>query len=140
MIPCPCRLFQTIQGLVKLTHEMFTSLVHEPLRLFHVNLLFKLAIEKWGFHVHLMDLHVFQDPNDMKFLSHIYSFMIYTIPKLQIQKSPIKGNMTKKPNLAQSLQRLITLTKHILFFWKFENRSILYSFIIFSNFHSKIFS
>jgi hypothetical protein len=26
------------------------------------------------------------DPNDMKFLSHIYSFMIYKIPKLQIQK------------------------------------------------------
>jgi hypothetical protein len=26
----------------------------------HVNLLFKLAIEKCGFHVHLMDLHVFQ--------------------------------------------------------------------------------
>jgi len=56
------------------------------------------------------------DPNDMKFLSHIYSFMIYMIPKLQIQKSSNKGDMTKKPNLAQSLQRLITLTKHILFF------------------------
>jgi hypothetical protein len=24
------------------------------------------------------------DPNDMKFLSHTYSFMIYKIPKLQI--------------------------------------------------------
>jgi hypothetical protein len=24
------------------------------------------------------------DPNDMKFLSHIYSYMIYKIPKLQI--------------------------------------------------------
>jgi hypothetical protein len=33
--------------------------------------------------------------------------------------------MTKKPDLAQSLQKLITLTKHILFFWKFENRSVL---------------
>jgi len=39
---------------------MFTSLVHEPLRLLHVNLLFKLAIKKCGFHIHLMDLHVFQ--------------------------------------------------------------------------------
>jgi len=39
-------------------------------------------------------------PNDMKFLSHIYSFMIYTIPKLQIQKSSNKGYMTKKPDLA----------------------------------------
>jgi hypothetical protein len=56
------------------------------------------------------------DPNDMKFLLHIYSFMIYMIPKLQIQKSSNKGDMTKKPDLAQSLQRLITLTKHILFF------------------------
>jgi hypothetical protein len=56
------------------------------------------------------------DPNDMKFLSHIYSFLIYMIPKLQIQKSSNKGDMTKKPNLAQSLQSLITLTKHILFF------------------------
>jgi len=27
------------------------------------------------------------NPNDMKFLSHIYSYMIYKIPKLQIQKS-----------------------------------------------------
>jgi len=26
------------------------------------------------------------DLNDMKFLSHIYSYMIYNIPKLQIQK------------------------------------------------------
>jgi len=30
------------------------------------------------------------DPNDMKFLSHIYSFMIYTIPRLQIQKAQTK--------------------------------------------------
>jgi hypothetical protein len=56
------------------------------------------------------------NPNDMKFFSHIYSFMIYKILKLQIQKCSNKGDMTKKPNLAQSLQRLITLTKHILFF------------------------
>jgi hypothetical protein len=27
------------------------------------------------------------NPNDMKFLSHMYSYMIYKIPKLQIQKS-----------------------------------------------------
>ncbi len=56
------------------------------------------------------------DPNDMKFLSHVYSYMIYTIPKLQIQKSSNKGGMTKKPDLAQSFQKLIILTKHILFF------------------------
>jgi hypothetical protein len=55
-------------------------------------------------------------PNDMKFLSHISSFMIYKNPKLQIQKCSNKGDMTKKPDLAQSLQKLITLTKHILFF------------------------
>jgi len=40
------------------------------------------------------------DPNDMKFFSHIYSYMIYKIPKLQIQKSSNKGDMTKKPDLA----------------------------------------
>jgi hypothetical protein len=40
------------------------------------------------------------DPNDMRFLSHIYSYMIYKIPKLQIQKSSNKGDMTKKPDLA----------------------------------------
>jgi len=56
------------------------------------------------------------NPNDMKFLSHIYSYIIYKIPKLQIQKSSDKGDMTKKPNIAQSFQKLITLTKHILFF------------------------
>jgi len=56
------------------------------------------------------------DPNDMKFVSHIYSYMIYKITKLQIQKSSNKGDMTKNPNLAQSFQKLITLTKHILFF------------------------
>ncbi len=56
------------------------------------------------------------NPNDMKFISHMYSFMIYMIPELQIQKSSNKGDMTKKPNLAHSLQRLITLTKHIFFF------------------------
>ncbi len=65
------------------------------------------------------------NPNDMKFLSHMYSYMIYKILKLQIQKSSNKGDMTKKPNLTQNLQKLITLTKHILFFWKFENRSVL---------------
>jgi hypothetical protein len=31
--------------------------------------------------------------------------------------------MTKKPDLAQSFQKLVTFTKHILFFWNFENRS-----------------
>jgi len=56
------------------------------------------------------------DPNDMKFLSYTYSFIIYKIPKLQIQKCSNKGDMTKKPNLAHSLQKFITLTKHILFF------------------------
>ncbi len=56
------------------------------------------------------------DPNDMKFLSHIYSYMIYKIPKLQIQKCSNKGDMTKKPDLAQSFQKFITLIKHILLF------------------------
>ncbi len=65
------------------------------------------------------------NPNDMKFLSHIYSYMIYKIAKLQTQKSLNKGDMTKKPDLAQSFQKLITLTKHIFFFWNFENRSAL---------------
>jgi hypothetical protein len=55
-------------------------------------------------------------PNDMKFLSHIYSYMIYKIAKLQTQKSLNKGDMIKKPDVAQSFQKLITLTKHILFF------------------------
>jgi len=55
-------------------------------------------------------------PNDMKFVSHIYSYIIYKIPKLQIQKSSNKGDMTKKLDLAQSFQKLITFTKHILFF------------------------
>ncbi len=56
------------------------------------------------------------DPNDMKFVSRIYSYMIYMILKLQIQKSSNKGDMTKKPDLAESFQKLVTLTKHILFF------------------------
>jgi hypothetical protein len=56
------------------------------------------------------------NPNDMKFLSHMYSYMIYKIRKLQIQKSSNKGDMTKKPDLTQNFQKLITLTKHILFF------------------------
>jgi hypothetical protein len=54
--------------------------------------------------------------DDMKFLSHIYSFMIYKIPKLKIQKCSNKGEMTKKPDLTQNFQKLITLIKHILFF------------------------
>jgi hypothetical protein len=55
-------------------------------------------------------------PNDMKFLSHIYCFITYKISKLQIQKCSNKGDMTKKPDLAQNFQRFITLTKHIFFF------------------------
>jgi len=54
--------------------------------------------------------------NDMEFFSHIYSYMICKITKLQTQKSLNKGDMTKKPDLAQSFQKLLTLTKHILFF------------------------
>jgi hypothetical protein len=34
-------------------------------------------------------------PNDMKFVSHIYSYMIYKILNLQIQKTSNKGDMTK---------------------------------------------
>ncbi len=56
------------------------------------------------------------NPNDMKFFSHMYSYMIYKIPKLHIQKSSNKGDMTKKPDLTHNLQKVITLTKHILFF------------------------
>jgi hypothetical protein len=56
------------------------------------------------------------DPYDMKLFSHIYCFMIYMISKLQIRKSSNKGDMTKKPDLAQSFQRLITFIKHIFFF------------------------
>jgi hypothetical protein len=55
-------------------------------------------------------------PNDMKFLAHIYSYMIYKITKLQTQKNLNKGDMTKKPDLTQSYQKLLTLTKHIFFF------------------------
>jgi hypothetical protein len=58
-------------------------------------------------------------PNDLKFLSHIKSFLIYKIPKLQIRKGSNKGDMTKKPDLTQNLQNLVTLTKQILFFWNF---------------------
>jgi hypothetical protein len=56
------------------------------------------------------------NPNDMKFLSPIYSYMIYKIAKLQTQKSLNKGDMTKKPDLTQNFQKLTTLTKHIFFF------------------------
>jgi len=52
----------------------------------------------------------------MKFLSHIYSYMIYKIAKLLTQKNLNKGDMTKKPDLTQSFQKLLTLIKHILFF------------------------
>jgi flagellin-specific chaperone FliS len=45
----------------------------------------------------------------MKFLSHIYSYMIYKITKLQTQKNLNKGNMTKKLDLTQSFQKLLTL-------------------------------
>jgi len=55
------------------------------------------------------------NPNDMKFLSLMYSYKIYKIPKLQIKKSSNKGDMTKKPDLTQNLQNLITLIKQILF-------------------------
>jgi hypothetical protein len=33
--------------------------------------------------------------------------------------------MTKKPDLTQNLQNLITLIKQIFFSWNFENRSVL---------------
>jgi hypothetical protein len=63
--------------------------------------------------------------NDLKFLTYIKSFLIYKIPKLQIQKGLNKGDMIKKPDLTHNLQNLITLTKQIFFFWNFENKSVL---------------
>jgi hypothetical protein len=33
--------------------------------------------------------------------------------------------MTKKPDLTHNLEKLITLTKQIFFFWNFDNRSVL---------------
>jgi hypothetical protein len=51
--------------------------------------------------------------------------MIYKIAKMQTQKILNKGDMTKKPDLAQSFQKFITLTKPIPFFWNFENRNVL---------------
>jgi hypothetical protein len=53
------------------------------------------------------------NPNDMKFLSHIYSYMIYKITKLQTKKSLNKGDMTKKPDLALKLQMLGSLSIQI---------------------------
>ncbi len=44
---------------MKLTHKMFTSLC-ESFGLFHVDLLFKITIEKCDFDVHLMNFYVFQ--------------------------------------------------------------------------------
>jgi hypothetical protein len=52
----------------------------------------------------------------LKFLSHIKSFLIYKIPKLQMQKGSNKGDMTKKLDLTHNPQNLITLTKQIHFF------------------------
>jgi hypothetical protein len=49
-------------------------------------------------------------PNGLKVLSHMKYFFIYKIPKLQIKKRSNKEDMTKKPNLTQNLQNLITLT------------------------------
>ncbi len=51
--------------------------------------------------------------NEMKFFSHIYSYMIYKITKLQTQKSLNKGNMTKKPDLRLKLQMLGSLSIQI---------------------------
>jgi len=45
----------------------------------------------------------------MKFLSHIYSYMIYKITKLLTQKNLNKGDMTKQPDLTQNFQKLLTL-------------------------------
>ncbi len=78
-------------------------------------------------------------PNDLKFLSDIKSFLIYKIPKLQIQKGSNKGDMNKKPDLTQNFQNLITLTKQILFFWNFESRSVLQSSTISPSFSLRSF-
>jgi hypothetical protein len=56
----PLEIFSNHTRICEAYNEMFTSLVHEPRRLFHGNLLLKLSIDKCNFHVHLMDFHVFQ--------------------------------------------------------------------------------
>jgi hypothetical protein len=61
----------------------------------------------------------------LQFLSHIKFFMIYKISKLHIQKSSNKGDMTKKLDLTHNFQKLVTLTKQILFFWNFESKNVL---------------
>jgi hypothetical protein len=72
-----------------------------------------------------LDTWISLNTYDLKFLLHIKSFFIYKIPKLQIQKGSNRGDMTKKPDLTQNFQNLITLTTQILFFWNFENKSVI---------------
>ncbi len=65
--------------------------------------------------------------------------MIFKIAQLQIQKSSNKRDMTKKPDLTQNRQNFITLTKQIIFFWNFENRSVFFSSIISPSFTPRSF-
>jgi hypothetical protein len=76
----------------------------------------------WDFGRHI-------NPNDKSkwheiFLTHIFLYDLWdrkvTDPKKLKQK-----RYDQKTDLAQSFQKLITLTKHMLFFWNFENRRAL---------------
>ncbi len=84
-------------------------------------------LQNWSWNFRYLNLSQYVSKWLEIFLTYI-SFMIYKIPKLHIQKSSNKGDMTKKPDLTQNLHKLITFTKPILFFWNFENRTF-YSFL-----------
>jgi len=57
-----------------------------------------------------------KNPNDMKFLSHIYSFMNYKIPKLQNPKMLKQKRYDQKTRSGTEPSKVHNSHKHILFF------------------------
>ncbi len=84
------------------------------------------TLDTWIFFIHIqMTWNLF----------HIYIPLLFLRSQsCKSQNAQIKEIWRKKPDLTQSFQKLINLPKHILFFWNFENISVLYSSIIFQNF------
>lgn len=58
VIPCPQRLFQPVQSFLEFTHMELCPFLYKPLRLIHVDLYLQYFIQKWFFHVYLVELPV----------------------------------------------------------------------------------
>ncbi len=79
--------------------------------------------QNWDWNFRCLDLSQYKSKWHEISLTHIFLY-VYKITKLQTQKSLNEGDMTKKPDLTHSFQKLLTLTIQVQMTWNFSHTYI----------------